>query len=144
MNAQVKPTDQFQVYQLDGTPVVVSRPEFEAVRDHCLSTICTPETSHYADCRWLPKKIPSASARRTVMNNIMRHNYRKLSDAEAAQMDEIKDMGLAFWELLLRVGAPKDTADSDVNPLRLASRELSIAATKIEEAVMWAVKHVTR
>ena len=71
--------------------------------------------------------VPSTSDERTV-NNTMRHAYRVLSDAEKANMQSIKDEGLRFHELVSGLGN---------------SRELSIAKTKIEEAVMWAVKHVT-
>ncbi len=79
-----------------------------------------------------------------VTNNVMRHQYKVLNDDEKAQMLRIKDLGLAFANELTAISAyPRGTADSDVNPLRLSSRELSLAQTKIEEAVMWAVKHVT-
>lgn len=71
--------------------------------------------------------IDSTSDERTV-NNVMRHGYRVLSDAEKEQMQRLKDDGLAFWELIDSIGQ---------------SRELSLAKTKVEEAVMWAVKHVT-
>ena len=64
-----------------------------------------------------------------VTNNVVRHEYKVLNDIEKAQMKEIKDMGRDFHNYL------------DALP---PSRELSIAKTKIEEAVMWAVKHVTR
>jgi hypothetical protein len=63
-----------------------------------------------------------------VVNNVMRHGYRVLSDTEKNHMQKIKDEGLAFWNLLDSIGE---------------SRELSLAKTKIEESVMWAVKHVT-
>lgn len=63
-----------------------------------------------------------------VVNNVMRHAYRVLSDEEKAAMSEIKDKGLAFVEYCDSLGS---------------SRELSIAKTKMEEAVMWAVKHLT-
>ena len=71
--------------------------------------------------------IDSASDDRTV-NNTMRHAYRVLSDAEKANMSAIKDKGLEFHALVSGMGK---------------SRELSLAATKVEEAVMWAVKHIT-
>lgn len=64
-----------------------------------------------------------------VVNNVMRHEYKVLSDEEKAQMKTVKDLGLAFLEYCDSVGT---------------SRELSLAKTKIEEAVMWAVKHVTK
>lgn len=63
-----------------------------------------------------------------MANNVMRHAYKVLSDDEKAQMQAVKDAGLAFHELVEGIGA---------------SRELSLAKTKIEEAVMWAVKHIT-
>lgn len=44
-------------------------------------------------------------------------------------MQVIKDKGLELHELLEHIGQ---------------SRELSLAKTKVEEAVMWAVKHITK
>lgn len=72
-------------------------------------------------------KFDSTDDIRTT-NNEMRHQYRVLSDVEKAHMLKIKDMGLAFFQECQAIGK---------------SRELSLAQTKIEEAVMWAVKHVT-
>lgn len=84
----------------------------------------------------MTQTVDSASDARTT-NNVMRHEYRVLSDAEKAMMKALKDKGAEFMELLHIAGG---------NPGldRQASRELSIAQTKIEEAVMWAVKHVTK
>ena len=73
-------------------------------------------------------RVGSISDERTV-NNVMRHEYRVLSDAEKETMQAIKDKGLELHALL---------------EAACASRELSIAKTKVEEAVMWAVKHITR
>ena len=72
--------------------------------------------------------VNSTSDERTI-NNVMRHQYRVLSDAEKVQMQAIKDKGLELWSLIGGCGE---------------SRELSLAKTKAEEAVMWAVKHLTR
>lgn len=71
--------------------------------------------------------VDSTSDDRTI-NNTMRHQYRVLGDAEKANMATIKDMGLAFHDYIAGLGN---------------SRELSLAKTKVEEAVMWAVKHIT-
>lgn len=60
--------------------------------------------------------------------NVMRHAYRVLTEGEKAKMQAVKDAGLALYELIKGIGT---------------SRELSLAATKTEEAVMWAVKHIT-
>lgn len=65
-----------------------------------------------------------------VINNVLRHEYRILNDAEKRWMKEIKDAGLNFMDTIESIGAN--------------SRELSLAKTKIEEAVMWAVKHITK
>ena len=76
-----------------------------------------------------PDFVPSTSDQRMVNNgNTMRHNYRVLSDAEKANMQAIKDAGLAFHDLIAGLGS---------------SREISLAKTKVEEAVMWAVKSIT-
>lgn len=74
------------------------------------------------------KAFDSTSDQR-VVNNVMRHAYRVLSDDEKLDMQSIKDAGLEFFGLLDRIGQ---------------SRELSLAKTKLEEVVMWAVKHVTK
>lgn len=73
------------------------------------------------------EQVDSASDDRTA-NNAVRHQYRVLSDAEKAQMSAIKDKGAELLTLIDGLGG---------------SRELSIAKTKTEEAVMWAVKHIT-
>ena len=75
----------------------------------------------------MAEHVDSASDARTV-NNTMRHQYKVLSDDEKAAMVKIKDMGLEFHTYCQSRGK---------------SRELSLAQTKVEEAVMWAVKHVT-
>lgn len=83
------------------------------------------------------KTVDSTSDERTV-NNVMRHKYRVLNDDEKKQMQDLKDKGIEFYNLLHQIGG------TDPSGERLGSRELSLAATKIEEAVMWGVKHVTR
>ena len=64
-----------------------------------------------------------------VANNVMRHEYRVLSEEEKAQMKSVKDLGEEFTRTCNQLGR---------------SRELSLAITKIEEAVMWAVKFITK
>lgn len=78
-----------------------------------------------------------------VINNTMRHKYRVLSDTEKLMMESIKDKGLDFLRELHNISGSKSAFDNNEDP-RLASRELSLAATKIEEAVMWATKHITK
>ncbi|MGH1577720.1 DUF7681 family protein [Planktotalea sp.] len=63
-----------------------------------------------------------------VGNSPKRHQYRVLSDEEKARMAALKTKGQELLDLIAESGG---------------SRELSIARTKTEEAVMWAVKHVT-
>jgi len=70
-----------------------------------------------------------------VTNNVMRHEYKVLSDVEKKQMQMVKDAGLEFHNLVTGIGMTDVEAGG--------SRELSLAKTKIEEAVMWAVKHIT-
>lgn len=72
-------------------------------------------------------KIDSASDDRTA-NNAVRHQYRVLTDAEKLQMVELKDLGAAFISKCNEIGK---------------SRELSLAVTNAQQAVFWAVNHVT-
>lgn len=71
--------------------------------------------------------VDSTSDERTI-NNVMRHEYRVLSDREKKVLKDLKDKGRELHDMINLIGN---------------SRELSIARTKIEEAVMWAVKHIT-
>jgi hypothetical protein len=64
-----------------------------------------------------------------ITNNAVRHEYRTLTDGEKATMLAIKDIGLDFVTLCDEIGP---------------SREMSIAKTNIEQAVMWAVKAITK
>ena len=60
--------------------------------------------------------------------SIMRKEYRVLKEEEKAAMNEIKDLGEKLHEKIASLGT---------------TRELALAKTKVEEAVMWAVKHIT-
>lgn len=72
--------------------------------------------------------VSSMGDERTV-NNQMRHQYRVLTEVEKRQMQDLKDKGLELFQFIQALGG---------------SRELSLALTKTEEAVMWATKHLTR
>ena len=63
-----------------------------------------------------------------AITNIMRHEYRELGVDDQTNILRIKNWGLDFHVYLDKLGS---------------SRELSLAKTKIEEAVMWAVKGVS-
>lgn len=70
--------------------------------------------------------------------DVTRADYRLLTEAEAASMRRIKSMGNEFIKALHEIGgSPPEIG-------RQNTRELQIAQTKVEEAVMWAVKHITR
>ena len=71
--------------------------------------------------------VASESDSRTA-NNAVRHTYRTLTDDEKQQMVDLKDIGAAFINRCNAIGN---------------SRELSLAITNAEQAVMWAVEHVT-
>ena len=88
-----------------------------------------------------PEDFPSTDNKRVEVNNLMRHNYRPLTDEEKENMVKIKDLGLEFVAALHSIGGTPQTLND--RPGGQGSRELSVSQTKIEEAVMWAVKHVT-
>ena len=73
-------------------------------------------------------RVSSTDDERTV-NNDVRHTYRVLTEKEKLAMVRIKDFGQAFLGII-DASCP-------------AGREASLARTKIEEAVMWAVKGLT-
>lgn len=81
-----------------------------------------------------------------IVNNTMRHQYRVLDEREKAMMTSIKDKGYDFLRELHNINGTMSSFDAGIeqDPPRFNSRELSLAATKIEEAVMWATKHITK
>ena len=97
--------------------IIWVRPGVE--RTYGASAVSIPDPEHYVD---------SASDERTV-NNTMRHQYRVLTEQEKEYMVAIKDNGDNFL--------------AAINAMVPLGREASIAKTKIEEAVMWAVKGLT-
>jgi hypothetical protein len=62
------------------------------------------------------------------MADPFRKTYRELDDLEKTSVERIKSTAFELWQIL------ED---------RPNSRELSLAKTKLEEAVMWAVKAIT-
>lgn len=78
----------------------------------------------------MAETVDSASDARTV-NNTLRHQYRVLDEREKALMLALKDKGQEFLSLLPTSGDGEQR------------RAYALAKTKIEEAVMWAVKGVT-
>ena len=85
-----------------------------------------PEAPEQCEAEPSPESFPSTDDKRT-QNNALRHQYRTLTDAEKAQMQALKDAGQVMLDLVSEFGS---------------SREISLAKTKIEEAVMWGCKHV--
>lgn len=63
------------------------------------------------------------------MNDPMRLEYRPLSAEASLAVLKIKGSGAAFY--------------ADLEKHVLPGREASLAKTKVEEAVMWAVKSIT-
>lgn len=64
------------------------------------------------------------------MSHPLRPQYRELSDTEKQHIETIKALGVAFYDYVTH---------SIAN-----TRETALSRTKIEEAVMWAVKSVTK
>lgn len=82
-------------------------------------------------------KIDSTDDKR-VGQTTVRHEYRILSAAEKQQMSDLKDLGQAFINKLYEISG------TEVGSERFASRDLSLANTHAEDAVMRAVRHVTK
>lgn len=80
--------------------------------------------------------VDSSSDDRTA-NNAVRHQYRTLSDAEKQQMQRIKDLGAQFIAMLHEIGGTAPAREP------MGSRDLSLARTHAEDAVMRAVRHIT-
>lgn len=84
-----------------------------------------------------PKPVVDSTSDERTTNNGVRHKYRQLTDDEKDQMVEVKDMGEALIAKLHEIGG------TDPKQERFASRDLSLANTHVEDAVMRAVRHIT-
>jgi hypothetical protein len=113
----------------------------------CFHPWCGVEGRKCIDCSQenIMPTVDRAPDARTA-NNAVRHQYRVLSDAEKAQMVAVKDKGAEFLDLIDTLRTPPEPAgEVDGQPMAIMTfdRELHIARERIEEAVMWAVKHIT-
>jgi len=80
--------------------------------------------------------VDSTSDERTK-NNVMRHEYRTLTEDEKVQMKMVKDLGVDFVNLLHSIGGTDPTGD------RMGSANLTLSLRHMEDAVYRAVKHIT-
>lgn len=78
-------------------------------------------------------QVDSTSDDRTA-NNAVRHQYRTLSDLEKQR---VNDLGAQFIAMLHEIGETDAATDWQ------ASRNLALAQTHAEDAVMRAVRHIT-
>lgn len=92
--------------------------------------------AYLSDMASEPVEVDATSDARTV-NNSTRQQYRVLSDTEKAQVDSLKELGAMFIGLCHEIGG------TDPEGERAGSRNLSLAITHAEDAVMRAVRHVT-
>ena len=77
----------------------------------------------------MSEEMVDATSNARTVNNAVRHEYRVLTEGEKTAMVRIKDLGAAFLAACDEIGS---------------SREMALAKTNAEQAVMWAVKHITR
>lgn len=84
----------------------------------------------------MPETFDSTDDKRTG-NNATRKTYRVLTDQEKADIQTVKDLGQDFINALHRIGGSDEGGD------RFGSRDLSLANTHMEDAVMRAVRHIT-
>lgn len=77
---------------------------------------------------------PTSYAATAPENNIMLHGYRELTERQASQLRNVKDLGLALWNELHMID------ESSADDTAFVSRELAYAAKALEEAIMWAEK----
>lgn len=84
-------------------------------------------------------EIPRPLAQSIVVtNNAMGHDRRPITAKHEEAMKQVRDAGLEFYCLLHQLGL------TDPNQERFKNREFAVAATNIEEAVMWACKGICK
>ncbi len=79
------------------------------------------------------QKAEVDALRKGTMSDTFRKEYKPLSDEAKAWMNDVKEKA---EQLLLAIDKPRN-ADFSGN------REIAVAKTNLEQAVMWAVKGIT-
>jgi len=74
---------------------------------------------------------------------VFRPKYRKLDDGELERMNAVKAKAQELWDAMDEAEVNKPGGAWDPADGRPGSREHALARTKLEEAVMWAVKGLT-
>lgn len=67
--------------------------------------------------------------------------YRELSKEEKDLMAKVKEKASELYELFVVVQYPNESSEPKASS---NGREVALAKTKLEEAVMWAVKGITK
>lgn len=76
------------------------------------------------------------------MSDTFRKEYKPMSEAQKAHVEAVKVKADELLELFnTAVGDPMATVSSD--PSKNGGRELALARTNLEQAIMWAVKGIT-
>lgn len=73
--------------------------------------------------------------------NVFRKEYRPLNDLEKTYLEDLKNKAQELYDLMER--GPSDLPGTHGTTGR-TSRELALAKTSLEQAIMWAVKDITR
>lgn len=90
------------------------------------------------------EKVSAIADERTT-NNAARHQYRILSDEEKAKMQAIKDAGQVLIDLIDDLYEWGDSMFAgEPAEVRLSCHEYDVAHDKAVEAVMWAVRGLTK
>lgn len=76
---------------------------------------------------------------KTAPTKVVRHTYRVLSDLEKAQVATIKDAGPALISAIDAVRGQSAARAPHIDDDYM----LNIADQRVQESVMWAVKHIT-
>lgn len=71
------------------------------------------------------------------MSDIFRKDYRMLTDLEKSFMSTIKTKANELYAAFEEAGKPGSREQG------MGAREMALAKTKLEEAVMWAIKSIT-
>ena len=74
------------------------------------------------------------------MTDVFRNKYRELNDMEKRELENIKTIARDLYKAIefnTKAGVPDPEDHGN-------GREMALAKTKLEEAVMWAVKGLTK
>lgn len=77
------------------------------------------------------------------MSDVFRQEYTPVTEESRAKVLALKVKAQELWDLMAPIVTSETNADGTTSGSKIDTREMALARTNLEQAVMWAVKSLT-